>query len=132
VLKYQQLYQAWVSNKEFSRRWQNPGDELITNVPSMTYPADVNRDMFYAGAEINVERGDHIRLENIRLDLPAWENKKMNSFPVRSARLSIIPANMNLFIWKATKSGFDPDYTGNGFQLPPPKVWILSLHVNFK
>lgn len=131
-LRYGNLYKGWAGHMEYSKRWQNPGDELYTNVPSMNYPADDRRDKFYAGSEINVEKGDNIRLENIRLQLPTWENKKANSFPVRSIQLSLIPANLNLFIWKASKSGLDPDYSGNDFMLPPAKVWAVALMVNFK
>jgi TonB-linked SusC/RagA family outer membrane protein len=131
-IRYSSLYKGWTGHLDYSKRWQKPGDELYTNVPSMTYPADDRRDKFYAGSEINVERGDNIRLENIRLQLPTWENKKVNSFPIRSAQLSFIPANLNLFIWKASKSGLDPDYSGADFALPPAKIWAVSLQVNFK
>jgi hypothetical protein len=132
AISYNQLYTGWVGHVEYADRWQQPGDEKRTSVPSMSYPADATRDVFYAGSEVNVEKGDNIRLENIRLQLPAWKNRKSNRFPIRSAHLSIIPANLNLFIWRASKSKLDPDYSGNGFQLPPAKVWSASLSINFK
>jgi TonB-linked SusC/RagA family outer membrane protein len=132
ALNYSALFSGWTGHIEYEKRWQKPGDELYTNVPSMTYPADGYRDIFYSGSEINVERGDNIRLENIRFTLPTWENKKHNGFPVKSAQLSFIPANLNLFIWKASKSGLDPDYSGASFQLPPSKVWAIALNVNLK
>ena len=34
-------------NTEFAQRWQKPGDELKTNVPSVIYPANSLRDNFY-------------------------------------------------------------------------------------
>jgi len=132
VLNYNALFTGWNGHIDYSKRWQQPGDELWTSVPSMTYPTDGRRDNFYAGSEINVERGDHIRLENIRIDFPSWENKKANRFPVRNIQFSFIPANLNLFIWKASKSDFDPDYTGFSFKLPPARVWAVALNVKFK
>jgi len=132
AISYSALFKGWTGNIEYNKRWQAPGDELYTNVPSMSYPANENRDAFYAGSEVNVERGDNIRLENIRFQLPTWENKKLSGFPVKSAQLSFIPANLNLFIWKASKSGLDPDYSGNAYLLPPAKVWAVALQVNFK
>ncbi|MCX2486788.1 SusC/RagA family TonB-linked outer membrane protein, partial [Pedobacter sp. MR2016-24] len=41
---------------EYASRWQKPGDELVTNVPSFTYPTDGNRDSFYYFSEINVQK----------------------------------------------------------------------------
>jgi TonB-linked SusC/RagA family outer membrane protein len=132
AIRYSTLFKGWNGNLEYSKRWQAPGDELYTNVPSMNYPADETRDLFYANSEATVEKGDNIRLENIRLQLPTWENKRVSRFPVKSAQLSVIPANLNLFIWKASKSGLDPDYSGSSYQLPPAKVWTVALLVNFK
>lgn len=132
ALGYSGLYNGWAGHVEYANRWKQPGDEKWTNVPSMNYPADGNRDLFYANSEVNVERGDNIRLENIRLGIPAWQNKSAGSFPIRSVQLSVIPANLNLFIWKASKSGLDPDYSGSAYVLPPPKVWAVALNVNFK
>lgn len=132
ALSYNALFTGWTGHLEYNKRWQKSGDEVWTKVPSMVYPYDYRRDNFYAGAEINVERADNIRLENIRFGLPAWENKGNNKFPVKTAQLSFIPANLNVFIWKASKSGLDPDYSGTSFLLPPAKVWAVSLNVNFK
>jgi hypothetical protein len=132
ALSYSGLYSGWTGHAEYAERWQKPGDEKWTNVPSMVYPGDGYRDLFYAGSEINVERGDNIRLENIRLGLPAWQNKSKGHFPIQSAQLSLIPANLNLFIWKASKSNLDPDYSGSAYVLPPAKVWAVALNVKFK
>ncbi|HEX6429461.1 MAG TPA: SusC/RagA family TonB-linked outer membrane protein, partial [Niastella sp.] len=61
---YTQLVNSWAGNKDFADRWQKPGDEAITNVPSMPgqYPISSNaRDLFYSLSSILVEKADHIR-----------------------------------------------------------------------
>jgi hypothetical protein len=52
---------------DYARRWQKPGDEQRTNVPSFTYPTDSSRDQFYNQSSVNVEKGDNIRLQDARL-----------------------------------------------------------------
>src|SRR5690606_12558086 len=53
--------------EKFADRWQNPGDEAITDIPAITYPTNSNRINFYSYSEATVERGDHIRLQDIQL-----------------------------------------------------------------
>src|SRR5690606_23490065 len=43
-LSYSALYGSWRGHGEFANRWQQPGDEQHTNVPSMSYPANSARD----------------------------------------------------------------------------------------
>lgn len=64
-LSYTNLYFANYGDAEFSNHWQKPGDETRTNVPSMIYPADPNRDNFYNYSAAVIEKGDHIRLQDI-------------------------------------------------------------------
>src|SRR5690606_2728324 len=51
-----------VEHADYRNRWQNPGDEQYTDVPSMSYPADTWREDFHQKAETTADRGDHIRL----------------------------------------------------------------------
>ncbi len=49
-------------NADFARRWQRPGDERFTNVPSPgEYGNDNFRDDFYRNSSTTIARGDHIR-----------------------------------------------------------------------
>src|SRR5690606_20820141 len=54
-------------HSDYSKRWQAPGDEQHTYVPSQPAGFNVPRDTFYRNAEIHVEKGDHIRLQDVRL-----------------------------------------------------------------
>ncbi|MCX2486790.1 SusC/RagA family TonB-linked outer membrane protein, partial [Pedobacter sp. MR2016-24] len=57
IVNYSNLFQDnMLQGIEYTRRWQKPGDELITNVPSFTYPTSQDRDQFYYNSEINVQK----------------------------------------------------------------------------
>lgn len=127
TISYSRLYNNWGSNADFEKRWQNPGDELITTVPSMPYPSNVNRDNFYAFSEINIERGDHVRLQDIRLSYN-WKNNN-KKVPFKNIQVYFYASNLNLFIWKASNSRFDPDYPTN--LIPPGKTWAGGISINF-
>src|ERR1700759_134951 len=60
ALSYYGLFNQWNGLGTFSQRWQKPGDERITNVPSLTYAPSSFRDQFYANSETNVDRADNI------------------------------------------------------------------------
>src|SRR5690606_31870512 len=50
---------------DFDKRWQKPGDELITNIPALTYPINYSQDGFYRGIDALIERADNIRIQDI-------------------------------------------------------------------
>ncbi len=93
---------------DYAMRWQQPGDEIHTDVPSFVYPANGSRDAFYGYSEVGVERGDFIRLQDIRLsyDLPRGHRGRLG---LPQLSLFMIASNVGL-IWKATTIDFDPDY----------------------
>jgi len=101
---------------DYENRWQNPGDEAHTTVPSFLYPfpagVDVGlRDRFYKYSEINVRRADNMRLQYINLSY---------EIPVKNSDRSIgINANIANpgFIWKANDEKLDPDSPG-GYKTP--------------
>ena len=111
-LNYSNLFNAWISNTEFSQRWQAPGDELITNVPSMIYPAVTNRDKFYSFSEATVEKGDLVKLQDVNL-----------SYTYKRMRFYIIAANAGI-LWSANKKGIDPDY---GTSQPPAPSFTFGI-----
>lgn len=124
-INYLALINANVMHKDFYKRWQNPGD--ITNVPAMVYPLKTSyRDDFYTYAEVNVYKGDLVRLQDI------WLSYKFNDI----SRGSISFSNIELYlymknvglIWKANKIGLDPDY---GDDLPIRSSIAFGLKTNF-
>lgn len=121
---------------EYYQRWQKPGDEAFTNIPSMPYPvpgAVSQRNTFYQFAEIHVKKADNIRLQDISLSYQ-WNNKNNKHIPFQSVRFYFYPNNLNLILWRASSSRFDPDFSGGSGDVtaaPVPKTWTTGVTVNF-
>jgi TonB-linked SusC/RagA family outer membrane protein len=126
-INYNSLINAGVGHSDYALRWQKQGDELSTNVPAFVYPANSNRDVFYAGSETLVEKGDHIRFQyaNLSYKLPEQLFKKA----VRSAELYVNASNLGI-LWRANKKGIDPENAGIN-SLLPSKTLSLGCRINF-
>ncbi len=109
---------------DFDKRWQTAGDELRTNVPRMDYSAGQLRDVFYSYSEILVEKGDHIRLQDIQLsyDLP---KRAFSRLPLQSVRFYLYANNIGI-LWRANHQGIDPDYSTNT-SIPNPQTRTLAV-----
>src|SRR5690606_33853019 len=68
TISYSSLFSSWSGHSDYERRWQKPGDEQHTDVPSMVYPLASNRDRFYASSSANILDGALLRLQDIGLD----------------------------------------------------------------
>ena len=112
-----------IQGAEYANRWQKPGDENFTNVPSFTYPiASPSRDLLYQYSEINVLKADHIRLQEINL---SYSFQKKN-WILKNLRINANISNLGI-IWRANKFGLDPDT----FDYPVPRVYSFGLNANF-
>jgi TonB-linked SusC/RagA family outer membrane protein len=111
-----------IMGAEYEQRWQKPGDELRTNVPSAVYGNYTARDQFYQNSEVNVLKADHIRLQEINL---SYTLNKSNWF-IKSPRIYANITNLGI-IWRANKAGLDPDV----FDIPQPRTYSLGLSANF-
>jgi len=109
---------------DYSNRWQKPGDEKITNVPSFVYPFDDLRNTFYAASEANIIKGDHVRLQFINL---AYNIPKIKNLKNCSAQIYVNASNLGI-LWKANKFNIDPDFARN---IPDPKTYTLGVRINF-
>jgi hypothetical protein len=114
---------------DYDRRWQNPGDELHTNVPSLPIPdlATIqSRDNFYQNSEILVENGDLVRLQDVQLtyDLSRAGHPKL---PMEQLRLYVYANNFGI-LWKANHSGIDPDFVSS---MPNPRSLALGIKASF-
>lgn len=128
ALNYSTLYSwALAGSSEYVERWKQPGDEMKTNVPSISYPANLNRDKFYAQSEINVRRGDNIRLNDARLSY-SW-NAGKKRLPIKGAQIYFYLNNLNWMIWKASDLKSDPDFGMNA--MPPTKSGSIGCNLNF-
>ncbi|MNL19396.1 hypothetical protein D3C87_1405930 [compost metagenome] len=110
---------------DYVNRWQNPGDEALTSVPSLVYPANSYRETFYQGSEVRILKGDHIRLRDIRLsyDFSSLLNNK-------HIRLSAFAYGQNLAIlWRKNKEGIDPQMITGSY--PTPKMYSFGFNATF-
>lgn len=126
-IRYDRLYTGWQGHADYEKRWQKPGDEAITNIPSMNYPMSANRDQFYEYSEVNLDKGDNIRLQDLRLSY-SLTNERHPRNPVKNMQLYLYADNLNIFLWKATKSGYDPDYPVT--QLPPLRSLAFGIKMH--
>lgn len=125
-IQYDGLFTDWAMNTEFTDRWQKPGDETHTNVPSMTYPSNYYRDQFYIHSEALVEKGDNVRLKDIRLSYDFNFSHGQRKV-IRGLQLFMYANNVGI-IWRANDKGIDPDY---GFGIPAPHSYSFGLKANF-
>jgi len=124
LAKYTALYSAvpTLIGGEYARRWQQPGDELVTNVPSVTYPGSNDVENAYQLADINVIKGDHVRLQEVNL---SW-GTKVPHWGVKNLRLYANVTNLGI-LWRANHYGVDPDIN----DLPNPRSYSFGLSANF-
>lgn len=122
---YSSLVNNGLGHTDYSKRWQKPGDENSTTVPSFIYPVNSNRETFYANSEVLVDKGDHIRLQDIsfRYDV----SKAVWKFlPFDHMQIYIYANNLGI-LWKANKDNIDPDYQ-NGY--PTPRTISVGIKFN--
>lgn len=115
-IHYANLFDNWSGHSDYSMRWQKPGDEHFTHVPSLIYPQNRNRDTFYGNSEVLVRSGDFIRLNDIRIDYSFLRNR-MNCF--------VMAENLG-FIWKKSKGTVNPETLS---ELAVP--FVLSTGIKF-
>lgn len=111
---------------DYDRRWQQSGDEAFTNIPAFIYPVNSQRDAFYGNSDALVERGDHVRFQDIRM-----------SFSPKNGKIKWLPAKTELFafannlgiIWSGNQNNLDPDYGVNG--IPPSATLAFGIRSTF-
>jgi TonB-linked SusC/RagA family outer membrane protein len=120
-----------VQHTDYNQRWQNPGDESKTSVPSIVYPANNYRNTFYQSSASLIESGDHIRLQDIRLDYD-FSTQLLDRLRLSKCRLFAYASNFGL-VWRKNKQGIDPAFVGSAGQkvLPPPFSMSFGLTANF-
>lgn len=120
TIRYLDLFNGWRTHGDYAARWQQQGDEDRTTVPSMSYPANTNRDNFYAYSEANIGKGNMIRLQDIGLH---YQCLLMHKYAMQL----YASTNNIALLWKANKWGIDPDFNNT----PPPRNYSLGLSVHF-
>ncbi|WP_159523723.1 SusC/RagA family TonB-linked outer membrane protein [Sunxiuqinia indica] len=124
-ISYSALFNTWIGHEDYSKRWINPGDELFTQVPSMpTAGTSSSRDFIYTFSDILIEKGDHIRFQDINFSYDLQQSQ-YHWLPFNKVSVYGYVNNIGI-IWRANKHKLDPDYV---FQ-PYPASQTYSLGIN--
>ncbi|HMI03106.1 MAG TPA: SusC/RagA family TonB-linked outer membrane protein [Pedobacter sp.] len=126
-IRYDNLFSNWGGHSDYALRWQKPGDEKLTNVPSLPATPIVSRDTFYERSEILVEKADLIRLRDIRLSYDINKVATTTS-TFQNIKIYLYASNLGL-LWTANKKGIDPDF--GSFNIPVPRTISIGLNLNF-
>jgi TonB-linked SusC/RagA family outer membrane protein len=126
-VRYTEIFNGWGGNADYTKRWRQKGDEMVTDVPSLPTSALVdNRDIVYANSDVLVEKGDHIRFKDIRLNYSL--NKRLyNRLPFQSISVYAFLDNLGL-VWKANNFNLDPDFYRFGM-IPTPMTFSLGVTI---
>ncbi|MBL1409001.1 SusC/RagA family TonB-linked outer membrane protein [Sphingobacterium faecale] len=106
ALSYSELFSSWNGHGDFALRWKNPGDENSTDVPSMIYPANSYRELVYRNASNQVLKGDHLRVENVRLSA-SFSGVKLCGSRLDRLQTFLHVQNLPLVVLK-NRQGIDP------------------------
>ncbi|RYY49956.1 MAG: SusC/RagA family TonB-linked outer membrane protein [Chitinophagaceae bacterium] len=128
AIGYASLFSSLQTHSDYYSRWQKPGDENYTTVPSMTYPADTRRDNFYANTAANIIRGDHIRFQFATLGYE-FTDQVYKRLPFASLNLFCNINNIGI-LWRANKEGIDPDYLST--VIPPARSHAVGVNIQFR
>lgn len=127
-ISYNDLFNYGLGNSDFSLRWQKPGDELHTHVPSMPTidNSSYQRDLFYQNSSVLVQRADNIRLQELNLSYkPQLPGRHW--LGLSDIELYAYAKNLGI-LWKANKSRVDPDFAGGYL----PASYSLSFGIKAK
>jgi TonB-linked SusC/RagA family outer membrane protein len=115
-----------------SQRWQQPGDEAITDIPRVynNSTGSSKWNNYYRYADIYEGDASFVRLRSLTVsyELPAKYLKNIFS------GAQITAQGNNLWLWTANKNDIDPDYynlRSGYFNFPPVKSFVLSLNLGF-
>ncbi|ERJ57847.1 SusC/RagA family TonB-linked outer membrane protein [Sphingobacterium paucimobilis] len=138
-------------SKEWVNRWQNPGDELNTDVPVLETREDIaltalnpTNGSMYDNSDLRTVSADFIRLQNLSVSYDYF-TPRLRAAGIQNIRLSLQGNNLHVWKNKALK-GQDPEAQGSAMAyrdatsatinfgntfLPVPRSYSLSLMVQF-
>ena len=126
TINYDALFYQGKGHSDFAKRWQKPGDENTTNIPSMVYPNNSQRDFFYASSTATVSRADNIRLQFINLSY-SLTGAQIKKAPFEQIQFYTNAANLGI-LWKACDGKIDPDYPTT---FKPSPSFTLGIRATF-
>jgi len=93
---------------DYFKRWQKPGDEKLTDVPAKSITTDVYRNAAYSASEALITKGDHLRLQDVRVGY-AFRDNALQFLRLQSLNVYFYARNLGV-LWQASDSGIDPEY----------------------
>lgn len=128
-INYAAFVSSWMGgHTDYNLRWQKPGDEQFTNVPSFIYPITSQlRDNFYLNSNVLVQKGDHVRLQYINLNY-RFNNSILKKLKLQDLNIYFYANNLGI-LWRANKYGIDPDYPY--LSSPPSKSFSFGIKTSF-
>jgi len=117
-VNYDEINRGNISHSDYDQRWQAPGNQ--TFIPSDPNRVNSQRNSFYLKSSALVEKGDHIRFQDIRVgyDFAAPRFEKFQVYGYLN--------NLGL-IWKASDRVKDPDHRYSNL----PRTVALGLSFTF-
>jgi len=117
---YNNIYTIW----DYGKQWSNPGDEQSTIVPALHYPVNINRNDFFKYSDLLVEKGDHLRLQDVQFSFSP--SGKFSKSKISGLKVSLLVTDLGM-IWSKNKLGIDPQYI-EGNRIRP--TYSLNIHFN--
>ncbi|HEY4288080.1 MAG TPA: SusC/RagA family TonB-linked outer membrane protein [Puia sp.] len=127
TINYSALFNGFGGSADYAKRWQKPGDEAITNVPALPAGSDFNLDQTNQYLDVLVQKGDYIRLQDIRLNYDIARGNR--HWPFQSTQVFLYMNNVGI-LWRANKYGLDPENFTLG-TFPTPRTLSAGVNVNF-
>ncbi|OOG69922.1 SusC/RagA family TonB-linked outer membrane protein [Algoriphagus sp. A40] len=124
-VNYTSLNRGNITHSDYALRWQNPGDELHTEIPSDPLTVNETRTSFELVNASRVRRGDHVRLQDLQLAYTFQKNEQ-TKFPFSSMRIYGYANNLGI-LWKSAKDVVDPDYRN----IQALSTYSLGINIQF-
>lgn len=126
-INYYNLDYYWQGNRDFSKRWQQPGDEAHTIVPSIPDQPNYSRDAVYLSSNSLVDKGDNIRFQDFSLSY-RLTREHLRQLPFSQVQIYGYANNLGI-IWRANHDHLDPDFSSQPY--PLVRTFSLGVKANF-
>ena len=127
--------------REFKNRWMIPGDEAITNIPTIASRNQADRYGSYAlrtaynAYNYSTERiaiGDFIRLKEVALTYSFPENMLKKTGVINRASVKFAATNLCLLYADKKLNGQDPEFINSGgVAAPISKQFTATIRLGF-
>lgn len=124
-IEYNLLLNRGIGHTDYEKRWMKPGDELLTYVPAFSDEVNVTRDNMYTYSDRLVEKGDNIRLQDLKFSYNIRGNQ-LGIKGINSVQFNVYAKNLGV-IWRAANTHLDPDYPNASY--PQPRTVALGVQV---